>query len=290
MIKKWISVILSAMVCMVCSNVVFAANPMVKVLMNSNDDGYTVECGEQSKTSDVPIILLFLNGDVVFDADVIIKNGTTMVPLRMIGDRLGVSTKWNAETKSIDMVKSDTNIKMTIGSNKMVVNGKEIQIQHAPEVSDGFTYVPLRAIATGFGADVGYVPHLTDHGNILKAVYVQDKKDAIQISEQEAIEKAKNLYFQEFLPTMQSYLLETRNVDVKEVNPTNIQSKLQKTYTGKCIADFGEYYEIELFDKGMEYVLVDKYTGQCYPVSGYSVVLFEIGEANGFSSWGLHYQ
>ena len=290
MTKKFVSFMLTIAIFMMHTNSVFAANPMVTVLMNSNDDRYTVEYGDKSKTSDAPIVLLFINGDIISDADVVIKNGTTLVPLRIVSDKLGASTKWNPATKSVDIVKANTKIQMTIGSKNIVVNGKQSEIRNAPEIIDSLTYVPLRAIVSGFGAEVGYVDNLMDGRNELKAVYVQDKKEKIQITEKEAVEKAKNLYFLEFLPTMREYILETRNIDVNDINTANIHSKLNKEYTGKCIADLGEYYYIELFNQSMEYVLVDKYTGECYPVSSYSVVLFEIDSPNSFSSWALHYQ
>ena len=284
-----IIVLTALFVTMICSSA-FASEPIVSIVMNGYDDGYTIEYSDTSKKSYAPVILLLVNGDIISDANAIIKNGTTLIPLRIVSNRLGATTKWNSETKTIDIQKSNTKIQMTIGSKNIIINGKQKKISNAPEIIGSLTYVPLRAIASAFEAEVGYVDNLLDHTSDLKVVYVQDRKEQILISEREAKKKKKNVYFNDFLPTMQESILEIWNVNVDDIDITNIHSKLNKDFVGKCIADFGEYYYIQLFNNNMEYVLVDKYNGICYPVSSYSLVLFEVAYPNCFSGWAWHYQ
>ncbi|MGC9000790.1 copper amine oxidase N-terminal domain-containing protein, partial [Caldisericum sp.] len=45
-----------------------------------------------------------------------------------------------------------------IGSDVMTVNDKVVQLDAAPEIKDGRTFLPLRAIAEAFGAQVTWVP------------------------------------------------------------------------------------------------------------------------------------
>jgi hypothetical protein len=40
----------------------------------------------------------------------------------------------------------------------MTVNGKVVQLDAAPEINNGRTFLPLRAIAETFGAEVTWVP------------------------------------------------------------------------------------------------------------------------------------
>ncbi|MEM3581403.1 MAG: stalk domain-containing protein, partial [Candidatus Bathyarchaeia archaeon] len=51
-----------------------------------------------------------------------------------------------------------TKIVLKIGSDIMTVNGKVVQLDAAPEIKDGRTFLPLRAIAEAFGAQVTWVP------------------------------------------------------------------------------------------------------------------------------------
>ncbi|MBP9019149.1 MAG: hypothetical protein KBG04_04950 [Bacteroidales bacterium] len=51
-----------------------------------------------------------------------------------------------------------TKIVLKIGSDIMEVNGKAVQLDAAPEIKNGSTFLPLRAIAEAFGATVTWVP------------------------------------------------------------------------------------------------------------------------------------
>ncbi|MCW1300750.1 MAG: stalk domain-containing protein [Candidatus Parvarchaeota archaeon] len=51
-----------------------------------------------------------------------------------------------------------TKIVLKIGSDIMTVNGKVVQLDAAPEIREGRTFLPLRAIAEAFGAQVTWVP------------------------------------------------------------------------------------------------------------------------------------
>ena len=287
---KKIIALTALFVAMTCSSV-FAAEPVVTVILHGYDYLYTVEYADTSKEVAPPVILLFVNGDIISDADAVIKNDTTLVPLRVISTRLGAVVNWNSATKTVDITKENTRIQMSIGNKNILVNGVQKQISHAPEIINSSTYVPLRAIASAFGAEVGYSDELLSYSNDLKMVYVQDRKEPIQISASQAIEIATNTYFNDFLPGMRDYIMETHNIDVYNINPDNIQySSFGKEYFGRYYADFGQYYYIELFNGGVEFALVDKYDGTCYPVSSYSMIQFEINSPNCFEGWGWYYQ
>lgn len=269
---------------------VFAANPIVSVSNHGYDDGYKIEYSDKQKDCMAPIVLLFVNGDIVSDADAIIKNGTTLVPLRLVGDKLGATVSWDSVSRSVKITKGYININLTIGNKIIEINGTNTELTNPPEIINSLTYVPLRAIVTGFGSDVGYVDNLLDYTNDLKIVYVQDKDRKITITEDEAIKKAEDLYFNKFLPTIREFVLEGWNVDVNTVNSSNISEKLNMNYVGRCKANLGEYYYIQLFENSGDAVLVDKYDGTCYPVVSYSLMMLDINNINDYDSWGLQYQ
>ncbi|MEF3245081.1 MAG: phosphodiester glycosidase family protein [Caldisericaceae bacterium] len=51
----------------------------------------------------------------------------------------------------------DVSLTMQIGSSKMYVNDYAIELYVAPEVSNGFTYIPITVIAKGFGGTVEWI-------------------------------------------------------------------------------------------------------------------------------------
>ena len=55
-------------------------------------------------------------------------------------------------------VKKVTVVKLTIGQDIMTVNGQAVQLDAAPEIVNGRTFLPLRAIAEIFGATVEWIP------------------------------------------------------------------------------------------------------------------------------------
>lgn len=59
----------------------------------------------------------------------------------------------NSSTKASDVL-----LTMQIGSSKMLVDDYIIELYVAPEVSNGFTYIPITAISKGFGGVVEWIP------------------------------------------------------------------------------------------------------------------------------------
>ncbi len=86
-------------------------------------------------------------------APVIVK-GTTMVPLRFIGEAFGATVEWEPVFKMIRLQLGSTSIYLQVGSNYASVNGKKIVLQGLPSVIKGTTMVPLRFISEAFNAQV----------------------------------------------------------------------------------------------------------------------------------------
>ncbi|NDI36065.1 stalk domain-containing protein [Chengkuizengella sediminis] len=102
-------------------------------------------------------IFVVTNGEVQsFTQEPIIKNNTTMVPLRGIFEVLGAGVEWDQTTKTVKANKNDTEILLTIGDNVANVNGKSIILQHPSIVLNGSTMVPLRFVSEALGASVDW--------------------------------------------------------------------------------------------------------------------------------------
>ena len=93
-----------------------------------------------------------------------IVNDRTMLPMRAIFEALGATVQWFEEDKLIIAVKDDKTVTMKIGSYEIVYQSvldgsvKIIELDVAPFiVNDGYTLVPVRAIAEALGANVEWV-------------------------------------------------------------------------------------------------------------------------------------
>ncbi|MBP7732737.1 MAG: copper amine oxidase N-terminal domain-containing protein [Caldisericia bacterium] len=97
-----------------------------------------------------------INGkNQLIDAPPYIKNGTTMVPLRVVTEALNASVSWNQSDKRITIQKGSKVIICWIGRTDALVGGLSTTISQAPEQDkSGRTMVPIRFMSELFGAEV----------------------------------------------------------------------------------------------------------------------------------------
>jgi hypothetical protein len=102
--------------------------------------------------------IMNVNGqNVIMDAAPYIKAGRTYVPVRYLGDALGATTEWDAATKTVTVTKGDNTVVLVIGSTIAKVNGADVQMDVAPEITGvGRTMLPARWVAEGLGYQVGW--------------------------------------------------------------------------------------------------------------------------------------
>ncbi|MEC1727336.1 copper amine oxidase N-terminal domain-containing protein [Schinkia azotoformans] len=90
------------------------------------------------------------------DAAPYIKDGSTMVPVAVIGEWLDSETKWDGNTNQVTLKVKDTEIKLTLGSKEAYVNGNKVIMHTAAESVNGRTFVPVAFIAKELGAKSEY--------------------------------------------------------------------------------------------------------------------------------------
>lgn len=101
--------------------------------------------------------ILFNNKSIELETPVKIAENRSYVPLREIGETiLGANVLWNAANKSAILKKDEITIVVPVGSPTIKVNNTEKNLDYPAFVENGKTYVPVRAIAEGFGYSVGY--------------------------------------------------------------------------------------------------------------------------------------
>jgi hypothetical protein len=96
-----------------------------------------------------------LNGvQLNFDVQPQLIDSRTMVPMRKIFETLGATVEWYNEAQVAVASKGDIIIELKIGSTIMIKNKQAIFLDVPPQVIDGRTLVPVRAVAESFDAEV----------------------------------------------------------------------------------------------------------------------------------------
>ncbi len=84
-----------------------------------------------------------------------INNGTTMVPLRFIGEAFKAEIQWeNIGKGRIKIILNDKTIRLDIGKKVAFINGEAHLLSVAPEIKSGRTFVPIRFIGENLGATI----------------------------------------------------------------------------------------------------------------------------------------
>ena len=100
-------------------------------------------------------LAVFLDGEMLeFDVQPQLINGRTMVPMRKIFEALGATVEWEDNTQKVTATKQDTIVVMQIDSRVLSVNGNNVTLDVPPQLVDGRTLVPVRAVAESFDIHV----------------------------------------------------------------------------------------------------------------------------------------
>lgn len=93
---------------------------------------------------------------IEFDVPPQIIDDYTFVPMRAIFEALGAEVQWFGKTQTITASKDTTNIEMTIASNEMFVGKDKVMLDVPPQIVNGRTLVPVRAVAESFKCQVDW--------------------------------------------------------------------------------------------------------------------------------------
>jgi len=96
---------------------------------------------------------VYVDGQLV-TSSALAKNGSTLVPFRVILSKLNFDVQYDANEKSINAYKNEANIKFFIGSKRAYLNGAAVQLPVAPDVLYGITYIPLRFVSESLNYNI----------------------------------------------------------------------------------------------------------------------------------------
>lgn len=149
--KKWL-LIVSFMICILAFNsLAYAGNDIIQVSMN----------GSKVQVKEVPIMM---DGQAfISDVPSFVYVDRTLVPVRFVAESFGADVQWDQKTKTATVLHDNKVVKLTIDSNKVVVNnqGKTLDNNSIPKLvtfsnDDSRTMVPVRFISEVLGYNVGW--------------------------------------------------------------------------------------------------------------------------------------
>jgi hypothetical protein len=91
------------------------------------------------------------NEELQFDAQPFAENDRTLVPVRALAEKLGFTVGWDEADQKVTLTRGDTVILLWIGSNRVVVNGKEGTIDVPPKKVNDRTFIPVRFVSEQLG-------------------------------------------------------------------------------------------------------------------------------------------
>ncbi|MBU8908147.1 stalk domain-containing protein [Desertibacillus haloalkaliphilus] len=86
----------------------------------------------------------------------VIKDGSTLVPLRGIFETLGADVNWNQLEQKVTATQDQTTIELVIGSGTATINNQEHQLSVPGQIVNNSTMVPLRFVSEALGAEVSW--------------------------------------------------------------------------------------------------------------------------------------
>lgn len=85
-----------------------------------------------------------------------INSGRTMLPVRAVGESLGLSAEWNNETKTATFQDATKVAIVKIGESTITVNGIKMPLNAPAEIKDGSTMIELRSLANAFSVAIDW--------------------------------------------------------------------------------------------------------------------------------------
>ena len=88
----------------------------------------------------------------------LVRGGTILIPLRSMFEQMGATVSYDAGSKTVDVTKAGSDVKVTLGVPQVVINGETRPLDVPPMMYQGQILVPVRVISEGMGAYVQWVP------------------------------------------------------------------------------------------------------------------------------------
>ena len=113
--------------------------------------------GPTASPSAATRIRVYIDGvEKKFTPAPIIRNGSTLIPMRAFFEALGCQVGWDQATRTATGTRGNTTIRLAIGNKTAHVNGQARSLAVEPQLIDGSTFIPLRFVSEALGATVNW--------------------------------------------------------------------------------------------------------------------------------------
>ncbi len=126
------------------------------------------------------------NDVAVSEESATVVDGVAMVPYRAVMEGLGANIAWDAETKTATASAEGDVAEVTVGSDKLIVNGVAVEMEAAAKIVDEKVYIPVSIVAEGTQTSVD----VDEDGNIsfISADYVASGAAVDTVVSDEAVD------------------------------------------------------------------------------------------------------
>ncbi|MEW6662560.1 MAG: copper amine oxidase N-terminal domain-containing protein [Bacillota bacterium] len=99
-------------------------------------------------------------GQTAYTLDVapFLTQGRTMVPFRFLGEALGAQVGWNQASQEVTYRLREREVALVIGQTTAKLSGNPVKLEVAPQLVNGRTMIPLRAVGELLGARFDWQP------------------------------------------------------------------------------------------------------------------------------------
>lgn len=155
---KRIQALLLVLICLVCFTSAAAAGPNGDVTLGL----YEEKAGRYQDIT-VPVVQVAVDGELLeSDVPAFVWGDRTMVPVRVITEKLGADVEWFGGTNEVSITLGEVTVRLKIGSAQAQVNGETVTLYGGiPAVLTKYkgserTMVPLRFVSEQLGAQVDW--------------------------------------------------------------------------------------------------------------------------------------
>lgn len=109
-----------------------------------------------SATAVDSIKIYFLGNRITADVEPYIENSRTMVPVRMVAEKMGYDVLWNPANRKVTIYSPNRRIVLTINNEIALVSDDTVRMDMPAVIRQDRTYVPIRFVSENFGYHVDW--------------------------------------------------------------------------------------------------------------------------------------
>lgn len=169
--KRWFLILSLLIFIMAFSSIAYANNNIINVSMN----------GSRVEVKEVPVLM---DGRaIISEVPSFVYVDRTLVPIRFVAEGFGAEVKWDQTTKTATVLHDNKTVKLTIDSNKVVVNDSNqvLDKNSVPKLvtfsnDDARTMVPVRFVSEVLGYNVSW-------DTVNQIAYIDSNNEDIEVIE-----------------------------------------------------------------------------------------------------------